>query len=171
MTDQTWMVIAKKADGKDHVSWPAEMVCQWDDGRFQVQTILGATTIHHTRALMWPERILAQGYFWKDRWYNVLEHYHWQTGRFARYYCNICIPPVIEGSRIVWVDLDLDVIFYPDGSWVIEDEDEFEAHKIKYGYSADVIENAHAAVGELIGRYQQRQWPFQHIPTSVSPVP
>ena len=49
-------------------------------------------------------------------------------------YVDITTPPVWDGDHVTAVDLDLDVIRRFDGSWYVDDEDEFAEHQVGYGY-------------------------------------
>ena len=46
------------------------------------------------------------------------------------------------------------------GTIELLDSDEFEEHRLKYGYPADVVAHAQAAVGELSALAQRHQFPF-----------
>jgi protein associated with RNAse G/E len=59
-------------------------------------------------------------------------------------YVDITTPPVWHGDLVTAVDLDLDVIRRFDGTWFVDDEDEFAEHQVSYGYPADVVAAAEA---------------------------
>ena len=42
------------------------------------------------------------------------------------------------------VDLDLDVVRRFDGSWFVDDEDEFELHRVHYDYPPELVAAAQA---------------------------
>ena len=46
-----------------------------------------------------------------------------------------------------YVDLDLDLIAYEDGTYRIDDEDEFLAHQRQYDYPPEIVERARAELG------------------------
>ena len=54
-------------------------------------------------------------------------------------YVDITTPPVWDGDHVTAVDLDLDVIRRFDGTWFVDDEDEFAEHQVSYGYPAAVV--------------------------------
>jgi protein associated with RNAse G/E len=78
-------------------------------------------------------------------------------------YCDICTVPVRTGDEITMVDLDLDVIRRWDGTVEIVDEDEFELHQVKYGYSAEVVSSARAAADELAEIIRSGVEPFGSV--------
>jgi hypothetical protein len=59
-------------------------------------------------------------------------------------YVDITTTPVWQGELVTAVDLDLDVIRRFDGTWFVDDEDEFAEHQHTYGYPAEVIAAAEA---------------------------
>ena len=87
------------------------------------------------------------GLFWTDRWYNV-----WQINRTTGVliYANVAMPCQFDDRFLRWVDLDIDIVCYADGSIVVKDEDEFEAHIVRFAYPEDVVAHALAARDELL---------------------
>ena len=63
--------------------------------------------------------------FYTDRWYNTFAIFDSEDDRFKGWYCNITRPARIESGNIYADDLALDLIVYPDGRWLVLDEDEF----------------------------------------------
>ena len=59
-------------------------------------------------------------------------------------YVDITTTPVWEGDLVTAVDLDLDVIRRCDGSWYVDDEDEFAQHRVTYGYPPELVAAAEA---------------------------
>ena len=97
------------------------------------------------------------GLFWTDRWYNV-----WQIDRTegVLFYANVAMPCQFDGSILRWVDLDIDVVCYTDGSIVVKDEHEFEEHVLLFAYPDDVVEHALAARDELLSLANAGVFPF-----------
>jgi protein associated with RNAse G/E len=60
-------------------------------------------------------------------------------------YCDVTTPVTFGDEEITMVDLDLDVVKRRDGTFYVDDEDEFAEHQVKYGYPADVIRSAQAS--------------------------
>ena len=86
----------------------------------------------------------------------------WWTAAFndppakTEIYCDISTPPEIGDDQVTMVDLDLDVLRRRNGTVLVDDEDEFAEHQVKYGYPPDVIRNAQASC----------DWLVQHVATS-----
>ena len=70
------------------------------------------------------DRFLETYYF--DRWYNIFEIYDRKDGNLKGWYCNICNPAVEERGTVIYKDLALDLLVFPDGSQIVLDQDEFE---------------------------------------------
>jgi len=118
----------------------------------------------------YPARFGGDIYLFEDRWFNVARCK--RDGR-TWFYVNIATPVSFDGATFAYVDLDLDVSWYPDGApymWQgqrmhgggpqVLDEDEFLAHSRSMGYPPTVVQQARAAVDEVLGLIRQRAFPF-----------
>ncbi|MGI9065665.1 MAG: DUF402 domain-containing protein [Pyrinomonadaceae bacterium] len=154
---RTILVRACKYDGSEHRRWSAQLIRQEGslmvlDARFPdevVHDLLG-TIACGTHSLE---------YYWLDRWYNVFRFAH-PNGELRNYYCNVNVPPTFDGEILSYADLDLDILVNPDFSYQLLDSEDFEANIQRYGYSADVQNNARRAVDELVKMIQVREFPF-----------
>jgi protein associated with RNAse G/E len=76
-------------------------------------------------------------------------------------YCDITAPAEHTAARITVIDLDIDLIRYrADHRVVIDDEDEFEEHRHRFGYPADVVTGATTAAAELREALTTAREPF-----------
>jgi hypothetical protein len=82
------------------------------------------------------------------------------AGNELALYVDVTDRPVLGPDGITAADLDLDVVRLWDGSVRVLDEDEFEEHRIRYGYPPEVIERALAATRDLVTRVSNRDEPF-----------
>jgi len=98
-------------------------------------------------------------YYWLDKWFNVFRFYE-PDGRFRNFYCNVNMPPEFDGSVLDYVDLDLDLFVGSDMMAKVLDRDEFEKNSLVYGYGEEIVENALAALEELMLRNKARDFPF-----------
>ena len=146
MNRYIWQVLSQKYDTHLHYMWPAILL---DDDGQQIHLMCVTNSTSYRLALT----------FWRERWYNVFAYYH-ADRTLHHLYCNVAMPPSIQAHTITFVDLDLDVQFWPDGTHEILDMDEFEAHRVKYGYPDWVQANARQAVDDLIALAAARQGPF-----------
>lgn len=65
-------------------------------------------------------------------------------------YVDITTPPVWDGDLVTAVDLDLDVVRLFDGSWYVDDEDEFAEHQVSYGYPPELVASAEAECARVV---------------------
>ena len=59
-----------------------------------------------------------------------------------------------------YIDYDLDVKVFPDMSYTLLDEDEYEDHKRQMGYPEVIDQILYRNVEKLIGWIKQRRGPF-----------
>lgn len=99
-------------------------------------------------------------YYWLDRWYNVFR-FHEPDGGLRNYYCNMNMPPVFENGELDYIDLDLDVLVWPDLSYKILDREDFEQNAERFGYSDEIRVNVNAAMNDVIMLIENRKFPFR----------
>ncbi len=98
-------------------------------------------------------------YYWLDRWYNVFR-FSRPNGELRNYYCNVNVPPSLNGGILSYVDLDLDILVAPDFSFQILDAKDFERNAEIYGYDDEIRANAQRALDELVAMIERRSFPF-----------
>ena len=59
------------------------------------------------------------------------------------------MPPLFANGVLDYVDLDIDVVVWPDNKYEVVDRDDFERNTLKYGYSEEVIRQAEYSVNEI----------------------
>jgi protein associated with RNAse G/E len=94
----------------------------------------------------------------------------WWTATFhapparTEIYCDITSPVQwLSPREVTMIDLDLDVIRRRDGSIILDDEDEFAEHQIKYGYPADVITESERSAAWLQQALTNGTEPFASV--------
>ena len=92
-----------------------------------------------------------------------LAHFNAPPARNA-IYADITTTPEFGRDRSGWVlavaDMDLDVVRRANGRIWIEDEDEFAAHTVSYGYPADVVATTRATADALLAAVREEREPF-----------
>lgn len=78
----------------------------------------------------------------------------------VRVYVDLTTPPHWEGSSLCAVDLDLDVVRGESGRVWVDDEDEFAAHRLAWGYPPELVACTSAACTDLQRRLTVREAPF-----------
>jgi uncharacterized protein len=86
----------------------------------------------------------------------------WAEPRNAEIYCDIGTPPRWPSpAEVTMVDLDLDVLrLRADQRILLDDEDEFAEHQVRYRYPADVISKAEGAAAWLLDAVSAKAEPF-----------
>jgi hypothetical protein len=84
--------------------------------------------------------------YFADRWYNIFEIHDREDGVLKAWYCNVTMPAEISPETIRYVDLALDVLVYPNGAYLVLDQDEF----IDLDIDTHVREKAQDALESLI---------------------
>ncbi|MGD9561167.1 MAG: DUF402 domain-containing protein [Pyrinomonadaceae bacterium] len=146
-------------DGSLKRSWTCEVV-RWSDslvylvGRFERR-------VTHPDLGTIRAGSLSHEFFWPGKWYNVFR-FHEPDGTFRNFYCNICMPPTIHNAKLEYVDLDIDIAVDPFGSVKVLDEQEFRENAERFGYTGQVREMTTAAIAELMGMIEGREFPFDH---------
>ena len=147
---------ATKYDGTAHWIQPFTVVS--DDGHLLIARYRARTPIYTSRG-EFRSPYDSCVYFWRDRWFNVFRLARPRCS-VALWYCNVTTPPVLEGTQLNYVDLDLDVAVRPDGCIELLDSDEFEEHRRKYGYPGYVVDKAKQAAAAVASLAQRGEFPF-----------
>jgi protein associated with RNAse G/E len=155
------LVRAYKYDGSEHRRWPAQVIKQ--EGSLVVLDARFPNEVVHDQLGTIACGTHSLEYYWLDRWYNVFR-FAQPNGELRNYYCNVNVPPTFDGEILSYVDLDLDILVEPDFSYRLLDQDDFETNVQRYGYSAEVQNNARRAVDELVRMIQRRDFPFDSAP-------
>jgi uncharacterized protein len=141
-----YTVNSRKFDGTIRRSWECEFVASDDEkidlvGSFEHQVehqdlgVIEAGTVSYER-------------FYFNRWFNCFT-FEYPVGTLRNHYINICMPPKIGDDVIDYVDLDIDLIIWPDGRRQILDEEEFVANRMEFRYPEDVVLRALATLAEV----------------------
>lgn len=140
-------VNSRKYDQSIRRIWQCELVEQTGSLLVFVGTFDG--DIKHPGLGSIARGTISYEYYWLDRWYNVFR-FHEPDGTFRNYYCNINMPPIFAGGVLDYVDLDIDLVVWPDGKYEILDEAEYEENALKYGYPDAVRTNVAEALKTLL---------------------
>ncbi len=125
--------------------------------------------VEHTDLGVIPRGTVSHEYYWLDRWYNIFR-FLTPDGNLRNYYCNVNMPPRFENGILDYVDLDIDVLVWPDGSHNVLDMDEFEKNAALFPYPADVRTNAVDTLAELISNKDGRKFPFDNDLGATNPI-
>lgn len=138
-----------KHDGKVHRCWDEAVLL--DIKKDYMVFGNERTLVTEAQGNTWRTKEPAIMYFFKDRWYNIIVQLK-KDG--ITYYCNIATPYIIEDGTIKYIDYDLDLRIFPNGSFKILDRQEYKYHKKKMNYSDELDVAIRSALSELITDYQ-----------------
>lgn len=150
------MVIhAYKHSGKLHRVWNNTTILKRTE-----KTLIGAndkTLVTESDGRTWITREPAICYFHTEHWFNVIGMLR-DDGIY--YYCNISSPFILERSVLKYIDYDLDLKIYPDMTFDLLDEDEYEEHKRLMNYPAKLDMILYDQIEVLKSWVLQRKGPF-----------
>ena len=101
---------------------------------------------------------ISYEYYWLDRWYNIFR-FHEADGTLRNYYCNINMPPNFVGGELNYIDLDIDIVVWPDMSYQVLDRDEFETSAALFHYSEYIRKMVETTEAEIIGIVERGELP------------
>lgn len=137
-----------KHDEQVHRIWRHTQIVDASDNL--IVTAHKKTRVYEQTGRSWYTKEPAVCYFYNDRWYNIIVMF--KKGGI-QYYCNIASPYIFDGEGIKYIDYDLDVKLFSDGTYIILDRNEYEinAHSMEYGEKLREIleENLEFLVNEI----------------------
>ena len=139
-----------KHDGKIHRCWDEAVAI--DVKKDYIVFGNEKTLVTEAGGNTWRTKEPAIMDFFKDKWYNIIVQLKKEG---ITYYCNIASPFIIEEDTIKYIDYDLDLRIFPNGSFKILDRQEYKYHKKKMNYSDDLDIVIRHALSELITDYQK----------------
>ena len=144
-----------KHNGKLHRQWDEAVVLEIHDD----YVVFGnnKTTVIDSDGKVWKTKEPAIMYFYKDRWFNIIGQLK-EYGIY--YYCNIATPFLIDDNVIKYIDYDLDLRVFPNGSFKILDRMEYKYHKKQMHYSNRLDFILRYELGNLIDMVRLKQVPF-----------
>ncbi len=100
------------------------------------------------------------GLYWTDSFYNLTVN--WTADwRPISHYINVATPASWNDGTLRFIDLDLDIIWrYNPEELILDDQDEFEAHKIQFGYPSELIAQSWQSSNEVSRLIHERRYPF-----------
>ena len=145
-----------KHDGKIHRSWDEAILLEIHDEYL----IFGneKTKVTESDGRTWRTKEPAVLYFFYNNWYNIIGQYK-KTGIY--YYCNIASPFIIEEGTIKYIDYDLDLRVFPDGSFKVLDRGEYKYHKNLMNYSDTIDKILKSELTNLINLVRKKECAFQ----------
>lgn len=157
---ESFKINSRRFDGSVRRSWRCDLIDRKDSQLLFVGTF--DFDVEHAELGSISRGTISYEYYWFDRWYNVFAFFE-ANGAFRNYYCNINMPPTLNDSELDYIDLDLDVVVWPDGSIAILDREEYEQNAELFAYSPEIRNKAESALGEILRLANERLLPLPHL--------
>jgi protein associated with RNAse G/E len=134
-TPQIITVNSRAFDGSTRRSWTASL--EYLDLPFIKLVGSFESAVEHSELGSIESGTISYEYFWTDRWHNIFR-LHQPDGDFRNYYINLSMPPTFSDGILNYVDLDIDIVVWSDGSFQVLDIEEFEASAERFSYSDEL---------------------------------
>ena len=108
---------------------------------------------------VWKTKEPAIVFFSKTNWFHIIGQIK-KDGIY--YYCDMASPHVIENNVIKYIDYDLDLRVFPDGSFKVLDRGEYQYHKKIMNYSKEIDKILRDELTNLINKVRNKEYPFQN---------
>ncbi|MCI8568303.1 MAG: DUF402 domain-containing protein [Bacilli bacterium] len=150
-----YVIHCYKHDSKIHRTWDEAVLLDIKDDYL----VFGneRTKVIESDGRNWKTKEPAIMYFYKKQWFNVIGQYK-KNGIY--YYCNIASPFLIDDDTIKYIDYDLDLRVFPDGSFKVLDRGEYNYHKEKMHYSKEIDQILKSELTTLIDFARNKTGPF-----------
>ena len=147
-----------KHDGKVHRIWDEAILLEIHDKYL----VFGneRTKVTESDGRVWRTKEPAVLFFYYDSWYNIIRQYK-KDGIY--YYCNIASPFIIEEGAIKYIDYDLDLRVFPDGSCKVLDRGEYKYHKKVMNYPETIDKILKSELSNLIDIVRKKDVPFDKV--------
>lgn len=152
-----WIQIQSyKHNGALHRCWDRNWVL-FDDDDFLI-VASQRTKVTEGDGRRWYTREPAVTFFSKKEWFNVI---CMLKDDGIHFYCNIASPTLIDKGIAKYIDYDLDVKLFPDGSTRLLDRQEYDKHKKLYSYSDELDCVLQKVTFQILDRMRSHEFPFQ----------
>lgn len=138
-------VASTKYDGSHHYRFPVTVV--EDAGHRLAVWAPAGTVLDSYRGRFASQRHFLWWYYRDRDWnFEVLWERDWTPNK---HYVNVALPATWDDGVVRFVDLDLDISWWSDGTVHLLDEDEFATHRERMDYPDPLVDRAWSAVDEV----------------------
>ena len=154
---RTVRVASTKYDGSRHYEFDAQLLVP--EGPMLTLLVPEGTSVTSDRGGQ-PVDTTFTALFWSDRDYDLYHNHRPMGRRRITSYANVELPAELDSDVLRWVDLDLDVIVDANGGVILDDDDEFEEHRLRFAYPDAIVARAITARDELLRLAAAGAFPF-----------
>ena len=137
---------------------PQNLLYEDDDVIVTTQRIKPSSPIIIDGVTVLGDNYRAVWFVFANRWYDIGKIYNLED-RFTGYYCDIILPMKRLETHFEITDLFLDLWVSLDGSYQVEDEDEFESAVAQNWIQIDLADQARKALRDLIVEVESGAFP------------
>lgn len=154
--EKKWIIIqAYKHNEELHRQWSHSYVLQDNEDYFVLTSVRAAVVESDGRK--WHTKEPALFILSKKHWFNVIAMLK-ENG--ICYYVNIASPAIFDNGYIKYIDYDLDVKLYEDGTTRLLDVSEYKKHADEQGYSEDIRNILQSSVDKVYKMINEKEFPF-----------
>lgn len=144
-----------KHDGSLHRTWDNMMLI--DVCEDYIVTGSCASRVVESDGRIWYTKEPAVSIFFTKKWFNIIAMIR---GHDVVFYCNIASPSLEDDNTVKYIDYDLDLKLFPDGSIMELDKREYQYHRQKYGYSDDLDKIVNHEFERIKVLMENKEFPF-----------
>lgn len=145
----------RKYDGTLHWHHPGTYLGEDDHGRWVA--VPGGTVARRGAEPPVTWETTAVMLFPRDAWWTASFN---APPHRAELYVDVTTVPEWRDGEVTMVDLDLDVIRMRDGRLILDDEDEFAEHRVRFGYPPDLVARAEETARWLMAAVREGRGAF-----------
>ena len=154
---ETIELIYKRLPNRVH-HFQQNLLYEDDDVIVTTQRITPSSPIIIDGVTVLGDNYRAVWFVFANRWYDIGKIYNLKD-RFTGYYCDIILPMKRTRTHFEITDLFLDLWVSPDGSYQVEDEDEFESAVAQNWIQTDLANQTKNALQDLIAEVESGAFP------------
>lgn len=144
-----------KHDGSLHRTWSKALVI--DNTEHCTVCVTDHSWVVESDGRRWLTKEPAICFFYDDRWFNVISMIR-KTGIY--FYINLASPSIYDGEAIKNIDYDLDIKIFPDGSYTLLDENEYEYHSELMNYPDNIKKIIEDETKNIMNMIENFEKPF-----------
>jgi len=154
--EKRWVIIqAYKHNEELHRQWTHSYVLADNEDYYVLASIRAAVVESDGRK--WHTKEPAIFVLSKKKWFNVIAML---KEKGICYYVNIASPAIYDKNFIKYIDYDLDIKLYEDGTTRLLDVSEYKKHADEQGYSEEIKTILQSYVDEVYHMINKKEFPF-----------
>lgn len=150
------MIQAYKHNEELHREWSHSYILEDNDDYFVAASIRASVVESDGRK--WHTKEPAIFILPKDKWFNVIAMLK-EDG--VGYYVNIASPTIYDKGFLKYIDYDLDIKLYGDGTVRLLDVSEYRKHAEEQSYPDDIKDILEKSVNHIYELIKEKKFPFE----------